>query len=140
MSCASLQAVAIAPTVVALYVNNLLQQYGGGVFPASACDNSAPNHMALVVGYSEAGGYWKLKNSELLLCCLLCHSGAGQRYPHPCAGLAGLGSAVSSVVYTITAAGVLQDMYVGLAASRAVGSRRGWAKAGRAQLSPQGRL
>lgn len=50
------------PVAVAVYADNVFQGYKGGVF--NSCGNwSQPNHAVVLVGWSDSGGYWLMRNS-----------------------------------------------------------------------------
>ena len=49
------------PVVVDVAVDDSFQAYGGGVL--NTCGSADINHMVLIVGYDDAGGYWIVKNS-----------------------------------------------------------------------------
>jgi C1A family cysteine protease len=49
------------PVVVDVAVDNAFQEYGSGIL--NSCDGDEINHMVLIVGYNDAGGYWIVKNS-----------------------------------------------------------------------------
>lgn len=49
------------PVAVAVCVNRAFQSYQGGVFDGKGCRSI--NHAVVLVGWSNVGGYWILKNS-----------------------------------------------------------------------------
>ena len=49
------------PIVVDVAVDDSFQAYSGGVL--NSCGGAQINHMVLIVGYNDDGGYWIVKNS-----------------------------------------------------------------------------